>query len=673
MCDVPCGPGERRTRHKGRGVRPVATRGARQEGVTLQRRGWSVGSLALLIVLLAGCRSADDRVAAVGASAPGDELIELASSGAPNRVGVPISGGAAAASARHRADGQEGEQGQEGDEAAEKDYWAAVSFDRTNFEEVRDFVRQRYIDPDVDHSRGYAEAAAFAMASDDERVLFLMPEAFLEARKDHPDEKGRLKGKATKLRPEDPFVFVEEVEAQQEDDKRVLSDDEIRDLRARDRERSRLLDATWKQTGFSAADFQRVMGAAPKLLGKSPDWSVKKAWIAAAQGYLYSLDPHSSLIAKMAWEDSTKEVTDSSFEGIGAILTRRPDSEYTMVESPIEGQPAVKAGVRAGDVIVKVDGKEIKGWLLPKVVSKIRGKKGTRVVLTLQREGHPEPIDIPIIREHIDIKNVSGHLVNGHDDIAYIKVTGFVPTTGAELARRFSELGKEARGGKLRGLILDLRHNSGGLLKEAIKMADRFLDGGVIVKVRDRDGEEEVHRARSGQTWDLPLAVLVNSGSASASEILASAIQDNGRGLVVGDRTFGKASVQTLFSPLLRDDYYIKLTVARFYAPSGRTLQVLGVAPDVVLPPEIDGKMPLGFREENLSHHLPPLSEDSPSANAAWTRVLEACADGTGKARQIWGEDPNPAIKFDYQLMRAADIVECMTTHPHPATAAAQE
>ena len=603
----------------------------------------------LLALSIAGPASGCDEVA--------DEETALASGGggvpldtAANRSGIPTSGSTARGD-RLGAD--------DSDSDEPKDYWADIAFDRSNFEEVRNFVRERYIEARVDEGRAYSQAASFALASDEDHRLMLVPESFHEARKANPDEKGRLSGKVRKLRPSDLFVVLEEVEIP--DDKRTtrLSDDEIRELRRKDQERTSLLESSWRQAKFSAADFDRVMAFASKELGKHAGWSMKKAWVSAAQGYLYSLDPHSSLIAKQAWEDSTKEITDSSFEGIGAILTRRPDSEFTIVESPLEGQPAVKAGLRAGDVITKVDDSSIKGWLLPKVVGRIRGKKGTKVVLTVLREGYPDQIVVPIIRSHIELKNVRASMVHDHDDLGYIKVNGFVPTTDRDLERWYEQLTSETKAGRLRGLVLDLRNNSGGLLKQGIRVADRFLRRGIVVTVKNRGEADEVYRATQDETWDLPLVVLVNDGAASASEIVASAIQDNHRGIVVGDRTFGKASVQTLFSPLLRDDYYIKLTVARYYSPNGRTLQVLGVRPDVQVAPEIDGKMPLGFREENLSNHLAPLDSDfgdvAPAAKAA-----NACALKQGVARKIWKADPNPAVKFDYQLMYAADLLECM-------------
>lgn len=547
----------------------------------------------------------------------------------------------------------------EGDDD-DKDYWASIPFDRTNFEEVRQQVKSRYIDSEIDEARAYVHAASWALSSHEDAPRQIVPEAFYRQRRDHADERGQLKGKMSKLHPGDGFVLLEKSEEEPPDDKRRLSDDEIRDLRARQQARQRLLEAEWAKIGFGDKEFDRVMAFIRRDYKPSEQWTLKKAWIGAAQGYLYGLDPHSSLVAKSAWDDSTKKTTDSSFDGIGAILTRRPDSEYTLVESPIQGQPAVSAGLRAGDTIIRVDGKDIRGESLSKVVSRIRGVRGTDVVLTIVREGQPEPRDITITRAHIAIKNVQGRLIDHHTDVGYIKLTGFVRTTDIELERVYRELEASTKGGRLRGLVLDLRNNSGGLLNQGIQVSDRFVAGGTIVSVKNRNSrDDEIYTAKTSDTWDVPLVVLVNDGTASAAEIVASAIQDNRRGLIVGERTFGKASVQTLYTPIIQDDYYIKLTVARYYSPSGRTLQVTGVIPDVAVTPELDGKMPLGFREENLSGHLVPLDFDYRSPNHEAAELARACVEREGIARRIHDADPNPAIKFDYQLLYGADLLEC--------------
>lgn len=616
-------------------------------------RGRDLLAMLLLAMLIAAC----------GGTQAAEELSLASNGGSPglaNRTGMPVTGG-------DSADKKKGEDEDEDDEDS-KDHWKGISFDRANFEEVRQQVKKRYIDPTFDEFWAWAQAASFAVASNEARPLMLLPESFYKARKDDPNEKGALKGKMFKLSPQDGFVLLEESKEKVEEKKKRLSDDEIRTLREAGKDRTRSLHKAWDDLRFGQKEFDRIIDFVQREMKPSDKWSMKQAWIAASQGFLFALDPHSSLVAKASWEESNKKTQDSSFEGIGAILTQRPDSDYTIVESPIYGQPAVKAGVRAGDMILEVDGKDIKGESLTKVVSRIRGPSGTEVTLTVQREGEPEPKKISIRRSTIAMKNVQGNLLESYPGIASIKVTGFVKTkingvertTDDDLASEFERLSKAAPGGKLTGLILDLRNNSGGLLHEGIKMADRFLRGGKIVTVKNRNSaDDEVYSASPANTWDLPVVVLVNDGTASAAEIVASALQDNGRALVLGDRTFGKASVQTLFFPLLQDDYYIKLTVARYYGPSGKTLQVTGVRPDITAPPELDGKMPLGFREENLSGHLVPLDADYANTNAAWAERARACADKNGRARKLHAADPNPAIKFDWQLHYGADVLEC--------------
>lgn len=390
---------------------------------------------------------------------------------------------------------------------------------------------------------------------------------------------------------------------------------------------------------------------------------MNRAWQAAAQGYLYALDPHSSIIPRKAWDESTDKTEDNSFEGIGAVLTQRDDQ--TIVENPMEGRPAWRAGVRAGDIIHKVDGEDINGLALNKVVKKIRGPRATKVVLTISRETDPEPKEIAIVRENIEIKNVDGKLLPDFPGVAHVKMTGFIPNSTRALRGMIDKLASQAPDGKLKGLVLDLRNNSGGLLTKAIEIADAFLPNGRIVSVKSRKKAEEVHEATSASSdYTFPVVVLVTDGSASASEIVASALQDNGRGLVIGARTFGKASVQTLFEPALHSDYYIKLTVARYYAPSGNTIQVVGVHPDVEVAPTVDGKMPVGFREENLNNHLVPIQGRAESPWAARMPELKACVAANGAADKIAKREPKPQIHPDYQLLRAADYLNCLGAKP---------
>ncbi len=596
------------------------------------------------------------------------QLAARSPTGAPARASGAPEGEALASDDSAREGVLAAEDDDEEDAEEKKDYWAKIKFDASNFEEVREYVKTYYIEENIDESRAFAEAANFGLMALP-NVHELLPVAFYKARKDHPDEEGRLKGKTIKLNASDPYVIhvlpVEtdaEKEKRKKERKKRLSDDEIRVKWQKLNERRELLEKAWKDIQFDQSRFQAVMKFVEEHAAKAKkeqDKKLNKYWIAAGQGYLFSLDPHSSLISWEAWEESTKATTDSSFTGIGAVLTQRDDR--TIIESPIENLPAQKAGLRAGDLILKVDDKSIDGMPLHKVVKRIRGPKGSKVKLTIHREGEPDDRVVVIQREQVEIKNVSHKMVPEHKDIGYIKLTGFVPTSLSEMERQLQELTSKAAGGKLRGLVFDLRNNSGGLLQQGVKISDLFLRAGNIVTVKNRTRDDETYRSHDDKgTWDVPMVVLTNDGSASASEIVASALQDNARALVVGERSFGKASVQTLYSPMMRKDFYIKLTIARYYSPSGRTIQVVGVRPDLEVPPEVGGKMPLGYREENLSHYLKPIETNYTSPNADLAKKVKACADARGLAEKIHAADPHPQVKYDYQLMKGADFVECL-------------
>lgn len=547
-----------------------------------------------------------------------------------------------------------GEGDEEDDE--DKDYWEGVEFGPDDFAEVRRFVKLFYIDPSYDKHLAWISAANHALA-EMARPRQLLPEDYWRARRAAKDP--RVSADFVKLKKSDPFV-IQEVPDKDPDRKSAssMTPKEIRQKKAEIRKRQEELDKAFARIPFTEADFERVVEFIRQSEeGTNPKFRLSSIYVAAAQGYLASLDPHSSIISAKAWDESTKNTTDGSFEGIGAVLTKK--GEETIVETPMEGQPAFAAGLRAGDVIVAVDHKPVTGMELHKVVKRIRGPKGSAVVLTVRRLGEPKDLEFRIVRDHIEVRNVQARMLERHPDIGYVKVTGFVPTTREALNGAIESLEKQARGGRLRGLVLDLRNNSGGLLQESVDMADDFLDSGVIVSVKAPSDRDEVYRASPG-AYRFPLVVLVNDSSASAAEIMASAIQENNRGIVVGERTFGKASVQTLLNPLLRRDYYIKLTVARYYAPSGRTIQVTGVIPDITVPPAPGEEPPVGFREEDLAHHLVRLSGDYPALNRELVRKVTDCDRKMGIADQIVRAEPNPQVKPDYQLLKAADYLECV-------------
>lgn len=539
-----------------------------------------------------------------------------------------------------------------------KDYWKSIKFGSLQFREVRRYVQHHYVDANVNTSRAWARAAEFALASAEGRDLLLLPQRFFYKRCTHPDERGLLAGRAFKTNSGAKYVIVEGGKVK--DFKRRLSDDEIRALRKKLKRRTQLLEAEWKRIKFGERDFERVMRWAKRRLGNK--WRTRY-WHAAAAGYLYALDPHSSLIAKKAWDDAASSIRDSSFQGIGAVLTQRATSDYTIVETPMEGYPAAAAGLRAGDVILAVDGKSTKKMALPLVVKRIRGKANTPVVLTVERVGHPKPLSIRIVRKRVVITNVSSRFLPGYKNVGYVKLRGFIPHSDRAIRRAISKLQRKAGASGLRGLVLDLRGNGGGLLQQAVQIADMFLSRGQIVAVKSRRASDNQRFYAKPSAYKFPLVVLVNDGSASAAEIVTSALQEHNRAVVVGDRTFGKASVQVLLTPMFGSDYFIKLTTARYYTGNGRGLQIVGVHPDALIPPNLgDKKMPLGFREENLSNHLAASKPYTRKPNKRTRRALR-CAKRYGKAKQLGKR--KSAIKFDYQRAFAADVIQCLAKgHP---------
>jgi C-terminal peptidase prc len=546
----------------------------------------------------------------------------------------------------------------EDDEVEEKEYWKDVDFGPDDFAEVRRFVSLFYIDPGFDKRLAWIFAANGALRSLP-TPWEMLPADHWTRKRATDDFRKRYTGKSARLRASDPFVLVEADKTFRETPAgRALSPKDVAAKKKEMKQRQRELDQAFARMAFSEADFKRVVAwVTERHREAETGFRPTELYVAAAQGYLASLDPHSTVVSAKAWDESTKATADGSFEGIGAVLMQRGDE--TIVETPMEDQPAFKAGVRAGDVIVAVDGRPVGGLPLHRVVKRIRGAKDTPVVLTLRRLGEPADLDVTIVRGHIQVRNVQARMLKEHPDLGYVKVTGFVATTRQAIRDAIADLVAQTRGGRLRGLLLDLRNNSGGLLQESVDIADDFLEKGVIVSVRNPSDRDEKYEATEG-AYDFPVVVLVDSGSASAAEILASAIQENGRGLVVGDRTFGKASVQTLMNPLLRRDYYIKLTVARYYAPSGRTLQVTGVIPDIPVPASLDEEPYPPFREEDLSHHLSRLSPDYEPPNKAWVERVKACERTRGIADTVARSRSGGAVKVDYALWKAADYLECV-------------
>ena len=295
----------------------------------------------------------------------------------------------------------------------------------------------------------------------------------------------------------------------------------------------------------------------------------------AINGMLTGLDPHSSYMNAKSFRDM-QVTTKGEFGGLG--LEVQSENGLIKVVSPIDDTPAFRAGVKAGDLITMLDGQTVQGLTLTEAVDKMRGPAGSGIRLTIKREGVTTPIEISMQREVIRIQVVRSRLEGG--DIGYIRLTSFNEQTDPGLRKHIQDL-KAKAGGTLRGIILDLRNNPGGLLDQAVSVSDDFLDQGEIVSTRARHTEESQRwNAKPGDiAAGLPIVVLINGGSASASEIVAGALQDQRRAVVVGTRSFGKGSVQTVMP--LQGNGAMRLTTARYYTPSGRSIQGLGITPDV--------------------------------------------------------------------------------------------
>jgi carboxyl-terminal processing protease len=316
----------------------------------------------------------------------------------------------------------------------------------------------------------------------------------------------------------------------------------------------------------------------------------------AVDGMVRTLDPHSSFMDPRSYA-ALKEETEGEYGGVGLELATRGDE--VVVIAPIDDSPASRAGFQPGDRLIEIDGRAVHGLRETDAVRALMGPPGTKVTVKAHRAVWPEPRSFTLVRDVVRIVSVEERLFDRK--LAYVKIKSFQDRTDVYLRKALESLRAEA-GGQLAGIVLDLRHNPGGLLDQAVKVADRFLDGGVIVTTKGRGGKHvEVEKAHSkGTEPRYPMVVLVDGGTASASEIVAGALQDSGRAVVIGTRTFGKGSVQTVIE--LEDGSGLKLTVARYYTPSGRSIQERGIAPDLwVKASAADDDAP---REHNLPGHF---------------------------------------------------------------------
>ena len=393
---------------------------------------------------------------------------------------------------------------------------------------------------------------------------------------------------------------------------------------------------TYRQLNLFGDVFERVRE------GYVEEVTDEKLIEAAINGMLASLDPHSSFLNAKNYQDMQVQ-TRGEFGGLGIEVTM--ESGYVKVVSPIDDTPAYRAGVKPGDLITHLDGEPVQGLTLAESVERMRGKVDSDIVLTIRRTGR-EPFDVTITRAVIKIQSVRWRT---EGKIGYVRITSFSEQTSEGVARAMKRI-KEKLGSELQGVVLDLRNNPGGLLDQAIKVSDQFLERGEIVSTRTRRADDSQRfNAKAGDLADkLPMVVLLNGGSASASEIVAGALQDHKRAIIMGTRSFGKGSVQTIIP--LAGHGALRLTTARYFTPSGRSIQAKGIDPDIEviqarIEPLENGKR---RREADLRGAL------SNPDDAKDEKDTDDKADET-KAPET--DDKKASKPQDYQLARALDLL----------------
>ncbi|HVZ10505.1 S41 family peptidase [Rhodopila sp.] len=376
----------------------------------------------------------------------------------------------------------------------------------------------------------------------------------------------------------------------------------------------------------------------------------------AINGMLTGLDPHSSYMNAKAFKDMQIQ-TKGEFGGLGIEVNE--DKGLIKVVSPIDDTPAARAGIKPGDIITALDGKTLVGVPLNDAVDKMRGPPNSKIVLTVKRQGVDKPIEVPLVREVIHLQVVKSRMLPG--DIGYVRLTQFTEQADAGLKQAVRNL-KQQAGGKLKGLVLDLRNNPGGLLDQAVAVSSDFIDQGEIVSTRARHPDDS-------QRWDAkgldvlagaPLVVLINGGSASASEIVSGALQDHRRAVLLGTKSFGKGSVQTVIP--LPGNGAMRLTTARYYTPSGRSIQAEGIVPDITVHESRETPQSFGGdRESDLNHVLS-------NRGGTGTQALPPRTDLPAIAKQIPDKPPEGYPKFDptkpddtdFQLQQALTVVKAM-------------
>ncbi|HME43980.1 MAG TPA: S41 family peptidase [Syntrophorhabdales bacterium] len=372
---------------------------------------------------------------------------------------------------------------------------------------------------------------------------------------------------------------------------------------------------------------------------------------AAIKGVLESLDPHSSFLTPDMYKEMQTE-TKGEFGGIGIEITIKDG--FPTVITAIEDTPAFKAGLKPGDQIIRIDGKPSKGMGLVDVVKLIRGQKGKPVSLTIMREGFTAPKDYQVVRDVIVVKSVKYKMLD--NDYGYVRITQFQEKTAKDLDNAIKELRKSEGGKQLKGIVLDLRNDPGGLLDQAVDVSDKFMSDGLITYIEGRkaDSKMKYYAKKKDDDFMGPLVVLVNEGSASGSEIVAGALQDSKRAVIVGTKTFGKGSVQTIIP--LGDGSAVRLTTAKYYTPKGRSIQAEGIAPDIVVENDLTRKRDriiAPIKERDLEKHLEGDTQKKPNNQVA-PAVPNQAAPSDAEKKSLEDED--------FQLYMAVQILKSWDT-----------
>lgn len=370
------------------------------------------------------------------------------------------------------------------------------------------------------------------------------------------------------------------------------------------------------------------------------DVSDKKLIEAAINGMLTSLDPHSSYLDAKDFK-YMNEQTSGKFGGLGIEITM--EQGVVKIVSPIDDTPAFKAGLKPGDYITNINGETIIGMTLNEAVDKMRGKPGTKVKLTIRRVNE-KPFDVTLKREEIKTQSVKSDIKD--DSVLYIRIGSFSEDVDKDIKKAF-EKAKKGRKEPLKGIVVDVRNNPGGLLDQAVAVSGLFLDQGEVVSTRARNEEDTIRYSAKGKdiTGGMPVVVLINNGSASASEIVAGALQDHKRAVILGEKSFGKGSVQTVVP--LGDYGAMRLTTARYYTPSGRSIQATGIEPDITVHP---AKVEEFTNEYGFSE-------------AEYTNALKNETVNNDKKKKADGKEDEEDWRKDYQLSRAVDLVKALNVY----------